>query len=172
MKRRDLTPEEQELWDYVTRGDVPLPRDNTMVAKRQSPIAKKIVPQAVPFAMPPMADDRRLVTGDYAGIDRNTATRFRKGKYPLVATLDLHGMNREKAYNSLRFFIQNHYEQGTRCVLVVTGKGGQQKANNGDEAPKGVLRESLPQWLGAPDIKPLILAFDTARPQHGGGGAF
>ena len=182
MKRRDLTPEEQALWDLVTKGDVRL--RNRKSATSPSPLVGEggvggIFPRvrSKPLRVPPLPNPppqggrESLLQGDYAGIDRNTATRFRKGKFPLDATLDLHGMNREKAYKTLAGFIKNHYEQGSRCVLVITGKG-QKLMEETEPNSRGVLRECLPQWLDEPSLKPVILAFDNARQQHGGSGAF
>jgi DNA-nicking Smr family endonuclease len=97
--------------------------------------------------------------GAYAGIDRNTADRFRKGKYPLDASLDLHGMSREQAHMALSQFVYAHHELGARCLLVITGKGT-------------VLRELLPNWLDEPRLRPFVLALDEAKQQHGGSGAY
>ena len=127
--------------------------------------AKKSAP-SLPLKPPPVKkpDYSPLARGSYAGVDANTATRFRKGKYDIDATLDLHGHTREKAHRQLKSFIRSHYARDSRCLLVVTGKG---KA----DAP-GVLREMLPQWLNEDDVRPMVLAFDHARQQHGGGGAY
>ncbi|MBY0407454.1 MAG: Smr/MutS family protein, partial [Rickettsiales bacterium] len=43
---------------------------------------------------------------------------------------------------------------------------------NDAEEERGVLREMLPQWLTEPGLRPLVLAYDTAKPQHGGSGAY
>lgn len=180
MKRRNLTPEEEKLWGYVTRADMPLQQRNYMPSEEQP---KKIritreytyVPFALPYATQPSPDSKPAIAqGDYAGIDRNTADRFRKGKFTLDATIDLHGMTREKAHRILMGFIKNHYELGSRCVLVITGKGQKLAGSidNMEYSSRGVLRELLPHWLDEPMLKPLILAFDHAKQQHGGSGAF
>ena len=174
MKRRDLTPEEQKLWDHVTKGDVPIRHNASVVDEgiKKRPLVKRDNSSIAPFSYAPSAPQGdSLSQGNYDGIDRNTATRFRKGKFPLDATLDLHGMNREKAYKTLAGFIKSHYEQGSRCVLVITGKG-KKPMEETEPNVRGVLRECLPQWLDEPSLKPVILAFDNARQQHGGSGAF
>jgi DNA-nicking Smr family endonuclease len=183
--KRTLTPEEKELWRYVTRHDKPLdsatleameePAEKTVKTK-EKPVVKKWRPgmhSGMHAAAAPAATTKKenaLSQGLYAGIDRNTAERFRKGDYPINATLDLHGMNREKAHAMLMAFLNIFYAQDARCLLVITGKG--KKDVQGGDKISGVLRESLPQWLSVPDVKKMILAFDVAKPKHGGSGAF
>lgn len=105
-----------------------------------------------------------LKQGQYAGIDRNTAERFRKGNYTIDATLDLHGLSREQAHMALSGFIRAYYSQGARCLLVITGKGYRDGT--------GVLKELLPHWLDEPGLRPYVLALDTASGKHGGSGAY
>ena len=107
--------------------------------------------------------------GAYAGIDRNTAERFRKGESFIDGTIDLHGMSREKAHIALCRFLGAHYERGSRCLLVITGKGSK---NQSGEMQRGVLREMLPAWLDEPGLRGIVLAFDVAKPKHGGSGAY
>jgi DNA-nicking Smr family endonuclease len=166
MKRRNLTPEEEQLWALVMRSATPLPSRQQPVAapppRRLQPPEPRPVFAPAPLASP---SDAPLARGDYAGIDRNTAERFRKGKFSFDASLDLHGMTREKAHRELMAFVRSHAERGSRCLLIITGKGSA-------KAEGGVLRELLPHWLDEPMLKPLVLAFDYARPHHGGMGAY
>jgi DNA-nicking Smr family endonuclease len=120
-------------------------------------------------AAPAVSGEPGLACGGYAGIDRATAERFRKGDYPIDATLDLHGMSREKAHMMLVTFLTRHFESGARCLLVITGKG---KKTADSHSPVGILRELLPRWLAEPGLKSMILALDVARPKHGGSGAY
>ena len=61
--------------------------------------------------------------GDAPGVDRRTATRFRRGLMPIDATLDLHGHTQQSGRTALAGFLRAHRAAGRRCVLVVTGKG-------------------------------------------------
>ena len=106
-----------------------------------------------------------LSYGDAPGVDRRTATRFRRGLMPMDAKLDLHGHTRESGRQALTGFLRAHRAAGRRCVLVVTGKGLK------DDWSVGALRQALPGWLNAPDLRRLILAYCQAQPQHGGSGA-
>ena len=106
-----------------------------------------------------------LSYGDAPGVDKRTATRFRRGLMPIDATLDLHGHTQASGRTALAGFLRAHRAAGRRCVLVVTGKGLK------DDWSVGALRQALPGWLNAPDLRRLILAYCHAQPQHGGSGA-
>ena len=106
-----------------------------------------------------------LSYGDAPGVDRRTATRFRRGLMPIDATLDLHGYTQQSGRPALAGFLRAHRAAGRRCVLVVTGKGLK------DDWSVGALRQALPGWLNAPDLRRLILAYCHAQPHHGGSGA-
>ena len=103
--------------------------------------------------------------GDAPGVDKRTATRFRRGLMPIDATLDLHGHTQQSGRTALAGFLRAHGAAGRRCVLVVTGKGLK------DDWSVGALRQALPGWLNAPDLRRLILAYCHAQPHHGGSGA-
>jgi DNA-nicking Smr family endonuclease len=86
--------------------------------------------------------------------------------------LDLHGMTQAQAHEALSQFILKSHQAGKRCVLVITGKGGQ---NTGDEEERGqtrgILRRRLPEWISHPALHDLVLSMETAQPKHGGSGA-
>lgn len=116
-------------------------------------------------AMPDLKPGR----GD--NIDRATFERFRKGGMDIEATLDLHGLTQQQAFAETKRFILRCHNNGSRCVLVITGKGGKKKTDNIFEST-GVLRENFQHWINSGELRPKILAFAPAIPKHGGGGAF
>lgn len=179
--RRPLTPEEQELWRYVTRNDTPLNPD-TLLEEPDLDVSKLVSPPAAAPAGPiirkwkpgikaPTATgakgEQDFAIGQYAGIDGSTAERFRKGNYLIDATLDLHGMTRDRAFTALMQFLESHYRAGSRCLLVITGKGGKPPTKEA-----GVLKGLVPRWLAEPEPRRMLLAIDSARPKHGGSGAY
>jgi DNA-nicking Smr family endonuclease len=175
MVKRSLTDEEKKLWQHVARQTKPLRGKNDEEMWGCGDVEKnKITPPRISVTqrprIPSLPISIILERGAYANIDRNTAEKFRKGKYPIDGTLDLHGMTQGKARAALGAFLLSHYGRGSRCLLVVTGKGI--KKNGAEDAPRGVLRESLPVWLNDSDLAPVILTFDTAKQQHGGQGAY
>ncbi|MZR29771.1 Smr/MutS family protein [Sneathiella litorea] len=109
------------------------------------------------------------------GLDKRSAERLRKGRMEIDARLDLHGLTRADAHRRLRSFITTAQAQGKRCVLVITGKGSSKHKT--DDAPfmrnekAGVLREAVPKWLMAPDLRQLVIDIRNAQPKHGGSGA-
>lgn len=109
------------------------------------------------------------------GLDKRTAERLRKGRMEIDGKLDLHGLTRAEAHRRLRSFITAAQIQGKRCVLVITGKGSSKQKS--DDAPfmrsekAGILREAVPKWLLAPDLRQLVIDIRHAQPKHGGSGA-
>jgi DNA-nicking Smr family endonuclease len=97
-----------------------------------------------------------------AGVDRATADRLRRGRRPVEASLDLHGMTQAEAHRALAAFIAGSRAAGRRCTLVITGHG---------RLSGGVLKAAVPRWLDEPDLRRAVLAIAPARPQHGGAGA-
>ena len=55
---------------------------------------------------------------------------------------------------------------GLTFVLIITGKG-----KMGAESERGVLRRQVPQWLGLPEFRSLVVGFEEAHIGHGGEGA-
>jgi len=113
-----------------------------------------------------------LDPGKTDGIDRRTAARFTKGRMDIDATLDLHGMDQDRAHRALIAFIQRARAAGYRCVLVITGKGSRSKAETGGPRGRGILKAAAPGWLNGPGVREHILSFSTARPRDGGDSAF
>ena len=186
----DDEDDDARLWEDVTRSVKPIARRNIVPeAAAPAPASRTPEPEKEPAAaqagkrrvdianLKIGARDRpaqgpgaksgpaRLGLGDAPGVDRRTALRFQRGLMPIEAKLDLHGHTRESGRQALTGFLRAHRAAGRRCVLVVTGKGLK------DDWSVGALRQALPGWLNAPDLRRLILAFCHAQPQHGGSGA-
>lgn len=162
MKKRILSEEEKKLWKLVTEGDRKLGEKQVKVTAAPKGYKAAPLPDAIP-AKPVRRLPAAPAQGRYADIDKNTADKFRKGHYPIDATLDLHGMTSEKARAALLGFIAAQHRRGHRCLLIVTGKG---------RSGEGVLKAAFPRWLAEDALSPMILAFDAAKARHGGSGAF
>jgi DNA-nicking Smr family endonuclease len=100
--------------------------------------------------------DLTLATNS-AGVDKNTQRKFKSGKMNISASLDMHGMTQDVAFDALISFINSCFKDDKRCVEVITGKGMLSKTG-------GVLRRSLPIWINNEDIRPKILSFCQSHP--------
>lgn len=177
-KPRKLTREELLIWDYVTQQDKRLPKaeiDWKQVAEAiDKPPPKSHIPNdqieslwlQKPFSQ---AGEAHKPAPTEGGIDRNSARRLRQGKFTIEATLDLHGMHRQEAFDTLTGFLKRGFEQQKRCVLIITGKG---RFNTEGGFTDGVLRQQLPKWLAAEPCTHWVLRHERAQPHHGGDGAF
>ena len=90
-------------------------------------------------------------------------SRVAKGKHAIDARLDLHGFTQHEAHSILLRFLRSAHDRDARLVLVITGKG------RGGEI--GVLRRQVPQWLGLPEFRSIVVGFEDAAIAHGGEGA-
>jgi len=120
----------------------------------QAPVPHRPPPPARPQPLPPL--DR------FAGVDRATAERLKRGRYQVEARLDLHGMTQAEAHRALAGFVGRSRAAGRRCVLVITGHG---------RMTGGVLKSAVPRWLAEPGLRPDVLAITPAQPRAGGDGA-
>ena len=92
----------------------------------------------------------------------NSLKNFKKKKIEPDISLDLHGYTLYSAKLLLQKFISNCYEKNIRNVLIITGKG----QNN-----KGALKEEVPKWLSDKSFNQYVVSFKVAPSQFGGEGA-
>jgi DNA-nicking Smr family endonuclease len=101
-----------------------------------------------------------------APIGRRERSHLSRGRKEIDARLDLHGMTQTRAHRALFGFLQRAHHDGLTFVLIITGKG-----KIGPESERGVLRRQVPQWLGLPEFRSLVVGFEEAHIGHGGEGA-
>ncbi len=104
----------------------------------------------------------QLVPVHNQAIDRKTRKKIIRGRMPIEARIDLHGMNQNNAISKLRGFLLQAQSDGCRLALVITGKG---------EAGNGILRRQVPNWLTNNDMANVVSGFQEAHISHGGSGA-
>lgn len=122
----------------------PLPPDDFSDAFERDSVAAE---EALSFARP--------------GLQHRLLQRFRNGRLPCSAELDLHGMSSAGARRELLAFLAHCSARRLRCARIIHGKGYGSAA-----AP--VLKNRLNHWLRQ---HPGVLAFNSAQPRHGGTGA-
>ncbi len=165
-----LPDEEDELfWQETVKDINPTPVVNTVEDKPQPQITVKNHRQyAVKQEFSTYS--KNLDDMEYGGIDKNTLNKFKREEFRIEAVLDLHGYKEDDAFEKVEDFITSCYNQGKRCVVVVTGKGNIHQ-NDDIYAPKGVLKRQTPQWLNMSRIRSMILVFKNPSEKHGGKGA-
>jgi DNA-nicking Smr family endonuclease len=96
------------------------------------------------------------------GLQLTVWRKFRRGQYAIEAELDLHGCKVPEARELVHRFLRHCQADGKRCVRIIHGKG------KSAEGKLPVLKGKVNGWLRQKDE---VLAFSSARPQHGGTGA-
>jgi DNA-nicking Smr family endonuclease len=179
MRKKDESKKEDDaaLWNRVTsqikpiksvRYKQPVGLGTKAAAVKQRKNAKNpakpksITMSPPPISAAPMRQPVDLRNGDHAGIDKTSRRKLSRGNLPVEARLDLHGSTAIQAERRLRDFLIDQAHHGSRCVLVITGKGAD---------GEGVLRRHVPLWLKQRPLADLVLAISTAAPKDGGAGA-
>jgi DNA-nicking Smr family endonuclease len=173
-RKRALSEEERALWDSVAKQTKPL-RKKPRVAKAAQETDAQLA--AKPAASPPPAEPaaKRMrpaeakpvpVPPPLAPLGRRERSQLSRGRKEIDARLDLHGMTQDRAHRVLSDFLHRAHAGGLSFVLIITGKG-----KMGPESERGVLRRQVPQWLGLPEFRTLVVGFEEAHIGHGGAGA-
>lgn len=167
-RRRTPTADELTLWARAMAETTPLPGREPPAAPAAPsnggteqaalpPARRRASRAAAPGAAPLPLDPSRPVD-----LDRRSWLRLKRGRQPIDASLDLHGLTQEEAHRRLTRFVADAQRRGHRCVLVITGRG---------VVRGGVLRRMVPRWLGEAPTRGRVLTYSPARVQHGGEGA-
>jgi DNA-nicking Smr family endonuclease len=161
-----LSHEDRILWARVARTTTPLRGK----AKPLMPFEAEVEPvqgeaqSDPPQAQMPPRPAARLDEGRLHPLDSPTRTKLAKGRLPLEARVDLHGLNQAEAHTLLLSFLHRAFAQGMRHVLVITGKG----ASFGSD---GILRRAVPAWFATAPFRQLVGSYEAAARAHGGAGA-
>jgi DNA-nicking Smr family endonuclease len=167
MRRRHLSDEERALWTGFARSITPL---------RRAPVISEPSPSAVhessptPLRPAPRQDIPPAKAPPLAPFERRLSQRVARGREPIDARIDLHGLTQVEAHAALLRFLRRAQADGARIALIVTGKGAGSGEQDGLVA-RGVLKRQVPLWLALPEFRPLIVGFEDAHVSHGGQGA-
>jgi DNA-nicking Smr family endonuclease len=183
MTRRPFEVSDHALWDEIKRNVLPLGRRNKpTLGLTLGPSPQLFGGTAATTRPMPAVIRRKTETANpppLTAFDRRLAQRLLRGQIEPDARLDLHGDTLETSRMRLFHFLQARYHDGSRLVLVITGKGGTAVARHtlhGREhfhAPEreGRLRREIPSLLHEAAFRNLVIGFQPAHPRHGGGGA-
>jgi DNA-nicking Smr family endonuclease len=151
----------------------PLPADNraqrTLPRPAPEPRQRELDEQAA--LMEAMSDEvdieSLLLTDDglsfrRSGVGEDVVARLRRGHWSIQAEIDLHGLRRDEARDTLAAFVRGAELRGQRCLRVVHGKG------HGSPGRQPVLKGKVQRWLGQSQA---VIAFTQASGPLGGAGA-
>ncbi len=177
---RNPDDDELALWHVATREAKRLELNHATPTK---PHIRLNGPRAFsgPERPPPSVPARRFypdasavdpLTESTPGLDRKTAKMLKKGERTPEAKVDLHGLTLDSAHRTLMQFILREYANGSRCVLVVTGKGGDYRGRAiGYGDGRGAIKRDVPRWLREPALSGAVVGIYQAHKRHGGEGA-
>jgi len=156
--KRPLKPDDVKIWGMVAATVHPLPG-------RATPTQSQITAKTETAARIPPTRSAARAAKPRPGLDTiepNRRHRIAREREDIGGRLDLHGMTQERARLVLEGFVVGAWNDGTRAVLVITGKGVQ-----GD----GILKRRAPEWLAAPHLTHIVAGISDAARHHGGAGA-
>ena len=178
-RRKNLSDDDRILWKKVTSTVSPISGGSSIFAKVDEP-AKNIRPTRVASSAKSKNIQVKRSARDHQlpdvpspllsfthqphpqAIDPKTRKKIDRGRVPIEAKIDLHGMIQSSAHTALRGFLLRARSNNCRLVLVITGKG---------EAGTGILRHQVPHWLTSGELATIVSGFQEAHRNHGGSGA-
>jgi DNA-nicking Smr family endonuclease len=163
---RSLGPDEAELWARVTAtirpllrqpADGPAPVDPPDRRQAAPPLS---TPKPLPKAEPPPARPGTTLDGSW---DK----KLKAGAVEPDRTLDLHGMNLDRAWSAIDSALEQAIERGDRVLLLITGHA------RADAPPvqRGRIRAAVHDWLAVSRHASRIASVRGAHGRHGGGGS-
>ena len=199
-RKRELSEDERRLWEQAMRDTtvlrssdrgaaLPTPAEDGRQAARRNRTAQDQIQPKPPSTQdaPPAPTSLPSVQKDISGgspvtqLGRRETRRIVRDPESIDARLDLHGMRQREAYPALKGFLRASQARGHRLVLVITGKGVARSTPRDEynaweatpfyEAPRGVLRRLVPEWLDKAEFRDVVASVSPAHPRHGGEGA-
>ena len=167
-RRTDPDPDDAALFRDAVKGVKPLKAGDRHPPERAAPSPRPLQFEADEQAAlremrdGPLPDVGEELSYRSDGIQDAVFRRLRRGTYRMDAELDLHGLRADEAKLAIVRFLAESRDRGARCVRIIHGKGLRSKG----EGP--VLKQRLDGWLRN---RKDVLAFCSARREHGGTGA-
>jgi DNA-nicking Smr family endonuclease len=164
MPGRRLGPDEQALWDRVSRSVRPLARDRPILA---TPAGSMPTAQQKPHAAVPSAS-RSQAPGRASGgtLDGSWDRALRRGGVVPEMVIDLHGHSLAAAHAALDRRLDQALAEDARVILLITGRAPREGGR------RGIIHASFRDWLAASRHARRIAAVRPAHSRHGGTGAF
>ena len=166
---RSLSPDEADLWARVAATIRPLSREPVkpqVSEKPEEPLSVKVIAIALPVTprkpQPVLPKPKPGTT-----LDGSWDRRLKGGTVVPDRTLDLHGMNLDRAWQAIDRGLDQAISAGDRVLLLITGHH-----RPGDPPiERGRIRAAVHDWLAASRHAANIAAVRGAHRRHGGGGS-
>lgn len=173
MADRHLSPEEAAIWAKVAASVRRLEERNGLVSLPAPSPQRRLVPiSSSPNGAHQLKETSTPASAGVMKVPQDTLDggwdrRLRRGIVMPDRTIDLHGHTLASAHHMLDQALERAIIEGTRVLLVITGKPPR------DPAPhrRGLIRAAIGDWLGSSRHAGQIAAVRNAHPRHGGTGA-
>lgn len=172
-RKRALSGEELELWGNFAKQAKPLRKtarsikEAAELIEEQQPSPLSSIKPTKPLSPTKPAISKPPAPPPLAPLGRRERSQLSRGKKEIDARLDLHGMTQARAHRALLNFLHHASDNGMSFVLVITGKGRTVEPG----AERGLLKRMVPEWLGLPEFRSVVVGFEQAHIGHGGDGA-
>ena len=107
-------------------------------------------------------NDEGILSFARQGLQNKVLSDLNKGRLPIQAKLDLHGLTAYEAIHAMKNFLESCQHNRIRYACIIHGKGKFGRFN------RPILKNVLNQWL---HTQPQVLAYHSAQPRDGGAGA-
>ncbi len=169
MSDESTNNDEESLFREEMGGVTPLKPDNKVkIKKKPNKPLQQSETEEYSFAIDDVFSDAEMVEDcpdvlsfSRSGLQHNVLKKLRQGKHPIEHALDLHGLTVIEARSELLEFLGECEAAGVRHAIIIHGKGFRSK-------DKPIIKPMVNRWLRLVDN---VLAFHTAQPKDGGGGA-
>ena len=174
MAGRRLSADEAALWRRVAgsvraiRAVAPVTPD---VPAADSAKAKPRHPVIVQSASTMPVKSGARVKHSANTLDGSWDKQVATGRVTPDRTIDLHGYNLAAAHHRLDRGLDEAIRDGARVILLITGRAPRAGTSRIDLPLRGIIRESVGDWLAVSRHASAIAAIRNAHPRHGGAGA-
>lgn len=170
-KKDSISDEDKALFRDSVKGVTPMGSDDTHIPSVKPKPKPKDRPQSSGdhTIQPDWSDGHEsdfvdadgVLSYKKSGVNERDMRDLKGAKFPVSASLDLHGMSVDTARAAIYRFIQRHSLAQRVCVCIIHGKG-----QRGGNYP--VLKTKVNTWLRQSEN---VVAFHSAPPRLGGTGA-
>ncbi len=168
MARRQLSSDEQAIWNALTRSVHPL-----RPHPRCESISERAVPATVGRSQSPAPSPPAAITSPRVPatvLDTSWERRIRNGTISPDITIDLHGHSLSSAHARLNQALSSALMRDHRILLIITGKPPK-VSGPAQQTRRGAIRGEIGHWLETSPYADRIASVRQAHPRHGGSGA-